>query len=215
MPVILFGLERSVYTRVARLALEEKGVAYELRDTEIFGPEGVPPEHRARHPFGRIPVLQHKEFVLYETAAIARYVDEAFDGPVLQPAAPDIRARMNQVIGIVDAYGYRPMVWDVFVERFARTQSGQAPDETKIGAGLAAAERCLQAIEQLASPSPYMLGANPTLADLHLLPVLACFALAPDGRAQLARHPALSRWLDLMNGRPSVERTRFPLERGQ
>jgi hypothetical protein len=39
----LYGLERSVYTRIARLALEEKGVAYTLHETEIFGPGGVPP----------------------------------------------------------------------------------------------------------------------------------------------------------------------------
>ena len=88
----LYGLERSVYTRIARLALEEKGVAYTLHETEIFGPGGVPAEHLARHPFGRIPVLEHGDFQLSETASITRYVDEGCRGPALQPGGPPARA---------------------------------------------------------------------------------------------------------------------------
>ena len=94
----LYGLERSVYTRIARLALEEKGVPYALHEVEIFGPGGVPPEQLARHPFGRIPALAHDGFVLYETGAITRYVDEAFAGPPLQPHEPARRARMPDAI---------------------------------------------------------------------------------------------------------------------
>ena len=84
--VQLYGLARSVYTRIARLALEEKGVSYTLHEVEIFGPGGVPAEHCKRHPFGRIPALAHGDSQLYETAANTRYVDEAFQGPALQPA---------------------------------------------------------------------------------------------------------------------------------
>jgi glutathione S-transferase len=57
---MLFGLERSVYTRIARLALEEKGVPYSLHEVEIFGASGVPQEHLQRHPFGRTTVLLHE-----------------------------------------------------------------------------------------------------------------------------------------------------------
>jgi glutathione S-transferase len=64
---VLYGLSRSVYTRIVRLALEEKGVRYTLAEVEIFGPGGVPAEHRARQPFGRIPAFDHDGFVLYET----------------------------------------------------------------------------------------------------------------------------------------------------
>lgn len=114
---LLFGLERSVYTRIARLALEEKEVPYSLQEVEIFGPDGVPDSHLRRHPFGRIPVLQHGAFVIYETSAISRYIDEAFQGKSLQPSEAKQRARMNQFISLLDSYAYRPMVWGVFVQR--------------------------------------------------------------------------------------------------
>ena len=128
--VNLYGLTRSVYTRIARLVLQEKGVAYTLHEVEIFGPSGVPEAHRTRHPFGRIPALEHDGFWLYETGAITRYVDDAFAGPSLQPGNPQTRARMNQIISVLDSYGYRPMVWHVFVERIGtvpRCADGAGP----------------------------------------------------------------------------------------
>ena len=87
-PPTLFGLRRSVYTRIAALALKEKEVRFDLDEVEIFGPAGVPADHLERHPFGKIPVLVHDDFLLYETQAICRYIDEAFDGPALQPNSP-------------------------------------------------------------------------------------------------------------------------------
>ena len=95
---VLYGLSRSVYTRIARLALEEKGVRYTLEEVEIFDSPGAPAEHLARHPFGRIPAIEHGDFRLYEAQAIVRYIDQAFDGPSLTPADPRAQARMNQVI---------------------------------------------------------------------------------------------------------------------
>jgi glutathione S-transferase len=77
---VLYGLARSVYTRIVRLALEEKAVGYSLEEVEIFGPRGVPAAHLARQPFGRIPAFEHDGFMLYETDAITRYIDEAFTG---------------------------------------------------------------------------------------------------------------------------------------
>ena len=205
--VQLHGLARSVYTRIVRLALEEKGVAYALHEVEIFGPDGVPAVHLERHPFGRIPALEHGDLRLYETQAITRYVDEAFQGPSLQPADAARRARMNQIIGVLDAYAYRPMVWGVVVPRM-RPRPGERPDEAKIAEAMAAAARALDALDALVSGAPYLLGAPLTLADLHAWPVLSCFAFAPEGAVLLARHGVLQRWLQAMQQRPSVQRTR-------
>lgn len=206
--VQLYGLARSVYTRIARLALEEKGVSYTLHEVEIFGPGGVPAEHCKRHPFGRIPALAHGDFQLYETAAITRYVDEAFQGPALQPADAARRARMNQIVGVLDAYAYRPMVWGVVVPRMRRRPGDPEPDEARIAEALTASARALDALDALIASGPHLLGSQLTLADLHAYPMLGCFAFAPEGAALLRQHTMLQRWWETMQQRPSVQRTR-------
>lgn len=213
MPQVdLYGLSRSVYTRIARLALEEKGVPYTLHEVEIFGPDGVPQAQRARQPFGRIPALEHDGFALYETGAITRYVDEAFAGPPLQPAAPPRRARMNQLVSMLDAYAYRPMVWDVFVERVGQPLRGRTADEAKVAAGLAASRQCLDALAALVDGAPFLVGAELSLADLHAHPMLCMLALAPEGRVLLNEYDRLRRWFEAMQARSSARRTRSRYE---
>jgi glutathione S-transferase len=146
---IVFGAPYSVYVRAVRLALEEKGVQYELVPVDIFASEGVPAEHEARHPFGKIPAFEHAGFRLYEAGAITRYVDEAFRGPRLQPEDSRGRARMNQIISILDSYAYRMLLWDIYVERVSRPASGGAADEQKIADALPKAEVCLSALSEL------------------------------------------------------------------
>lgn len=122
----LYGADYSVYVRSARMALIEKGIAYELVPIDVFAPGGPPESYLELQPFGKIPTLKHGDFTLFETAAILRYIDEAFDGPPLQPASPQPRARMAQLLSILDNYAYKTLVWDIFVERVSKP-SGGAP----------------------------------------------------------------------------------------
>src|SRR4051794_14875256 len=96
----VFGADYSVYVRIVRLALAEKGVDYDLVPLDIFAEGGPPPDYLDRQPFARIPAFEHDGFALYETSAITRYIDEAFDGPALQPTDTIERARCNQLISI-------------------------------------------------------------------------------------------------------------------
>ncbi|MGK8236559.1 glutathione S-transferase N-terminal domain-containing protein, partial [Roseovarius sp. MS2] len=77
--VILRGYRYSVYNRIARVVLHEKGVAYETDEIDPFAPD-VSEDYLKRHPFGRVPVLSHGEFDVFETSAISRYVNAAFGG---------------------------------------------------------------------------------------------------------------------------------------
>jgi glutathione S-transferase len=206
----LYGAAYSVYTRIARLALLEKGVVFHFEAVDIFA-DGVADLHRRRHPFARIPTFEHDGFALYETAAICRYVDEGFAGPALQPATAHARARVAQLVGLLDSYGYRAMVWDVFVERVRRPLRGETTDETKIAAGLATAQTCLAAVAGLMGASPYLAGDSLSLADLHAAPMIAYFRAAPEGAAALARHPSLSAWWESMRVRASLLATPSPL----
>ena len=116
MSLVLHGFRYSVYVRIARIALAEKGLTYEHVEIDPFATD-VPIEYLTLHPFKRVPVLVDGDFALYETEAITRYIDEAFPGPALQPSEPRQRARMAQIISIIDSYGYVPMVRQVAGER--------------------------------------------------------------------------------------------------
>lgn len=203
----LYGAAYSVYVRAARLALEEKGVAYTLVPVDVFAATGVPPEHFKRHPFGRIPAFEHEGFRLYEAGAITRYVDEAFAGPPLQPSAAKPRARMNQVLSILDAYVYRTIVWDIYVERIVRPREGRAGDEAKIAAAIPRARTCLAALEEIMGEEPFLAGAALTLADLHAAPMFACFAMTEEGMPLLAERARLSGWWERIQSRPSMTAT--------
>ncbi len=64
----LFGADYSVYVRIARLALTEKGVDYELVPVDIFAAGGPPAGYLERQPFGKIPAFEHGDFRLFEPA---------------------------------------------------------------------------------------------------------------------------------------------------
>ncbi|MBI3708327.1 MAG: glutathione S-transferase family protein [Proteobacteria bacterium] len=209
---IVFGAAYSVYVRIARLALEEKGVAYRLVEIDVFGTAGLGADYLQRQPFGRIPAFEHDGFRLYETGAISRYVDEAFPGPAVQPRTPKGRARVNQIISILDNYAYRTLVWDIFVERVRGPANGRIADEARIAAALPRAQTCLRAIEELMDGGAFLAGPALTLADLHAAPMFAYFRRAAEGADLLARHAALARWWAAMAGRASLAATRSPLE---
>jgi glutathione S-transferase len=103
---VIYGPAFSTYVRSVLLTLEEKGAPYRLEEINILEDAHQTPEHRARHPFVKVPAFEHDGFELYETVAMMLYVDETFEGPSLQPTAPRERARMAQVLGIMNAYAY-------------------------------------------------------------------------------------------------------------
>ena len=204
---ILYGAPSSVYVRAARLALAEKGVAYRLVAVDVFAPGGPPVEHLARQPFGKIPAFEHDGFRLYETGAITRYVDEAFDGPVLQPATPQARARMNQVISIQDHYVYPDLIWGIYLERVEAPQRRRASDEARIARLLPTAETCLSALEAIMGEGRWLAGPDLTLADLHAAPMFDLFLRTPEGAEIMRGHERLAAWWTAMRSRPSMAAT--------
>lgn len=206
MTVLLHGYQYSVYVRIARMVLAEKSVAYERAEVNPFARD-MPSAYLALHPFRRVPVLVHDDFVLYETGAITRYIDETFPGPTLQPAAPRERARMTQIISIIDSYAYWPMVRQVFSHAVFRPRTGEPVDTTEIRAGLEGSARALGAIEGLAAGGDLLIGSDLSLADLHLAPMIAYFSAAPEGRRVISECPKLSAWWQAMQRRQSLAAT--------
>jgi glutathione S-transferase len=206
MAVELHGYRYSVYLRIVAMTLVEKGLSWTHVEVDPFA-KIIPENYLALNPFGRVPTLVDDGFVLYETTAIARYIDEAFAGTSLQPAGARERARMNQIIAVADSYGYWPMVRQVFSHRVFRPAEGTAGDEAAVAEGLKRSATVLAALEKLAAGGTYLTGSALSLADLHLGAMVAYFTAAEEGRLALSRHPKLSRWWAAFSQRPSLLRT--------
>jgi len=206
MTVELYGYQYSVYSWIARLALEEKGADYHWIEVNPFARD-VPESYLALHPFKRVPTLVHDDFQIYETGAITRYVDEAFAGPRLQPTDSRHRARCSQFLSIIDSYVYWPMVRQVFSHRVFRPRLGRPSDATEVQRGLGAAPEVLAALERLVADTDYLCGADISLADIHLAPMLGYFAMAEEGDALLKTQPKLSHWWATMSARSTYRAT--------
>jgi glutathione S-transferase len=205
---VIYGPAYSTYARTCRLALEEKGADYDLVEVDILSGANTTPEHLARHPFGKVPAFEHDGLELYETDAITRYVDEAFEGLDLQPPDAAGRARMAQAINIIGSYAYPAMISQIFVQRAVRPMTGGTADEDAIAAAIPQAETAVAALEKLIDGNAYLAGDRLSLADLLLIPVYDYIAQTPEGQNMLAKAPNLQRWWDTVRTRPSVAKTR-------
>ncbi len=202
----LYGPGYSTYARAARLALEEKGVDYDLVEIDFIA-GGMPDEHLARHPFAKVPALEHGGLMLYETAAIERYIDEAFDGPSLQPSDPAGRARMTQIISVIDSYTYPCTVGDLVIQRLVQPMLGGTADESIVEAALPAVDKSMAELERLLADQEYLTGSALSLADLHLAPIFEYFVNTPESNGIMKDKPALNAWWQRMQARESMTTT--------
>jgi glutathione S-transferase len=206
---IVYGSARSTYVWSARLALAEKGVTHELVEMP-FGANREEP-HLSRQPFAKVPAFEHDGFALYETQAIVRYVDERFPGTPLQPEDVHEWSRMNQIIGIVDAYAWPSIAGTILFNRVLVPRFlGGTPDEPAIAAALPRARLCLSEIDRLMEDHRFLASNHISLADLMVVPLLYYFANVPDGTASLAEHPKLQNWMRHMETRQSFQVTKPP-----
>ena len=204
---IIYGPAFSTYTRSVRLALEEKGAPYVLEEVNILVGENQTDEFLRRCPFGKVPAFEHDGFQLFETAPTMRYIDEAFDGPDLQPRDTRARARMGQIMGIIDSYAYPAMISKIVIQRLVQPLMGGAVDESVVKEAVPMAEKSVAVLDALIGDQEFAAGSEISLADLHLVPVLDYFSRTFEGETALASAPNLSRWWSSVRGRSSIVKT--------
>src|ERR1700739_1077494 len=93
----IIGSTRSTYTRVVRMVWQEKGIDYTMTDVLLGAPE-----LSAIHPFGKMPVLRHGDVELFESKAIATYLDRSFGGAQLLPSDPHLAGLVEQWCSLVN-----------------------------------------------------------------------------------------------------------------
>jgi len=202
----LYGHPNSPYVRTARMTLHEKGVDYEFAVLTLA--EVGSPEHRQRHPFGKMPAMQHGDLTVFETEAICRYVDEAFPGPSLQPATAAGRARMTQWVSVYNAYCFNPIAKDIFFQRVVGPKYfGRPTDTAVIAAAVPVVEHRLALLNAALARDAFLAGSEVSLADLILLPAITYLGLTPEGQELLPEAPAVTAWKERMEARPSAKDT--------
>ncbi|GAC1327466.1 MAG: glutathione S-transferase family protein [Beijerinckiaceae bacterium] len=198
----IYGVPGSPYVRSALLGLEEKGCAWHLHAMPFGGFRSE--EHRARNPFGRIPVMDHGDFRLYETQAILRYLDRIVCEPSLTPRDPRAEACMNQLCGITDWYVMPQVSATITFARLVAPKLGRPVDEAKVSEAIPKAEVCIAEISRLLGDQRFMAGEQLSIADLMLAPHLVMFAETAESASMLQRHVNLASWIERMNARPSM-----------
>jgi hypothetical protein len=101
----IIGSMRSTYTRTACMVCEEKAIEYVLTEKPLHAPEIF-----AIHPFGKMPVLRHGDVELFESKAIATYLDRSFPPPFVFPADPHLAALAEQWVSLVNTVIDRTLV---------------------------------------------------------------------------------------------------------
>ena len=200
----LTGYRHSVYTRAARIALAELGLAYTFDEVNPFLDQ-VP-----GHPFDRVPVLEDGAVRIYEAWAILTYLHAG----VPSDQSRLEKARAAQVASIVNAYAYWPLVRQVYANAVFAPAMGLEADADVAAAGLVVAGPVLDALEDIAAEGQVLNGRAFGPADWLLFPMTDAFARDARGAAALRERSALAGWHDAMAALDHVAASFAPLDTG-
>lgn len=200
--ITVYGNPRSTYVRTVRMALAEKGVAYRH---ELAAPHSE--AILSICPFGRVPAFRDGDFTLYETSAIVRYIDESFDGTALVASNPWARTRMEQYVSLINCHGYDAMVRRYVLQYIFPKGADGKPDRQLIDKAVPEIKQQLETFDQAYGARDYLVGAEMTMADLLLAPIVFYLAQFPEGKALLAAAPNVSRAHAAMAQRESFKAT--------
>ena len=218
----------------ARLALNEKQVAFTRRVLNRDKGDLNTPTYRALNPNGVVPTLVHDDHVLIESSIIMAYVDDAFDGPSLSPDTALGRAEMMMWLKLVDEHYFSALASLTYATSLRarilgryRTQeeiehylSHMASEEDRDrrrhvlrdGPASAEARKAIVALDamlarmnQSLATQDFLCGDHYTLADAALTPFLSRLDLLTLNAMWTERYPHCETWWSRIKSRPSFE----------
>lgn len=197
----IYGHPWSINTRKTLMTLAEKGLEAELVLVMIPKGEQKQPEHIARHPWGKVPVLDDDGFVLYETRAINAYLDRRNGPASLVPADVRGAARVDQWTNVADSY-FVPHAHSLIVERLFRRYLGGEPNQQTIEAGRTGIQLAFDTIDRRLAESEYLAGPTFSIADIQWMPYLEYLARIGEGDP-IARRKHVDAWWKRISARPT------------
>ena len=201
MPIV-HGASASPFVRKVRVALAEKGVAYELNPVMPFGPNE---EYRRKSPLGRIPCWEDGDFVLPDSSCICAYLERVEPTPALYPADPREFGRALWY----EEYADTKLVETVgpfFFERFVKKNlMKQEPDEARLARLLSdAVPQVFDYLEGEIGDRDVIVGRSFSIADIALASPFVNFGYG-GGTVDASRWPRLAAYLERIHARPSFK----------
>jgi len=181
-------------------ALEEVGVEYENIPTH-FVDESKTPEHLARNPNGRIPVLVDGDLTLWESMAINLYLARKYDGGLQPKSADDVALAVQWSFwGMTEL---EAGLLQILLNRVMLPEDQR--DVAKAEAADEALQRPLKVLDAHLADRPYLLRDEFTIADLNVASVLGMGTFAG---YDFSKHSNVQRWFDACTSRPAFQRSR-------
>lgn len=170
--LLLHHYWRSSSSWRVRWALAHKGVAYESNAIDLLHGAQHEPGHVARSPFGFVPCLMVDDRPLTESVAIIEWLEETHPAPPLHPRDTWARARVRQLVELVNA-GIQPLQ-NLMVNRYVSKdpEAQKAWARHWVSRGLDALERELSAVRDEGLGGMHAVGDSITTADLFIVPQL-------------------------------------------
>ena len=184
---------------------EEKGIDYRLTET----PLNAPALH-AVHPLGRMPILKHDDVELFESKAIATYLDLSFPGPRLIPSDPRLAGLTEQWVSLVNTQVDRTLIRTYLFAYLVPMLTGGKPDRQAIEAVLPAVREQVAILDRAVAATGHLVGEQFTFADINLLPILHRVQQAPEGAEAVKAAGHLARYYERHSARASFQRTTPP-----
>jgi len=153
----LYGFPMSNYYNMAKIALLEKGIAFE----EVATMPSQEAEFLAKSPLGKVPCLDTGHGCLVESSAILEYIEECEGGPALLPKDQQARAVVRSLCRINELYIELPAR-----RHYPHLFFGAPKDEHALEEAKPVMERGVAALNAMAKFGPFIAGDQFSLADI-------------------------------------------------
>jgi glutathione S-transferase len=192
----IFGHPGSTCTRKVLMTLAETNTPHEFTVVDFAKGEHKMEPNVARQPFGRVPALDDDGFQMFESRAMSRYLNDRATGKLV-PADAKARAKMEQWIS-VETSEFSPQAMKFVYQYVFHRQQDPAVLEA---AGKALDHVCTVMDKQLSS-TPYLAGAEFTLADVCFMPYLE-YVMNTPAKEIVEKHAPVMAWWKKISARPT------------
>jgi glutathione S-transferase len=192
----VYGHAMSTCTRKVLMTLVENGTPYELVTIDLMTGGNKQPEHLARQPWGKVPVIDDDGFMLYESRAICRYLNDKAGGKLV-PADLRARAMMDQWTSVEYSYFTTPTMKFVFHHIFQRKHEPAA-----LEAAQQELDHTLPILDAHLAQHAYFAGAELSLADIGYMPYVE-YGMGTPVKDTFGKHAHFMAWWNRVSERPS------------